>query len=269
MYDCPTDMPPKMGKFAEHNYLWYILTGKKILHANGRCWLVEGGSAIFVKKGACIYEQIFDEVFCVIAFFVPDSYIRNFVQENSELINRFHQPATTNQIIPVQSDAVMTAFYNSVIPYFYTDAKPPEDLLELKFRELLLNIVSNGANYELTRYFQSLSAAPAMHLHQIMEDNCLYNLQLEDYARSCCRSLSSFKRDFQAAYNMTPHRWRMQTRLLHAKQLLSGTGKAVSDIAFECGFENNSHFSRLFKEKYTISPLQVRQQQRDSVPTMI
>ena len=90
MYDCPTDMPPKMGKYAEHNYLWYILTGKKILHANGNSWLVEGGSAVFVKKGACIYEQIFEEVFCVVTFFVPDSYIRNFVQENSELINRFN-----------------------------------------------------------------------------------------------------------------------------------------------------------------------------------
>lgn len=266
MYDCPTEMPPRMGKYAEHNYLWYILTGKKILHANNRSWLVEGGSAVFVKKGACIYEQIFDEVFCVITFFVPDSYIRNFVQQNAVLINRPVDAVTTNQIMPVRVDPVMVAFYNSVIPYFNTSVKPNEDLLELKFRELLLNIVANTANNELIRYFQGLGVTPAANLQTIMEDNCLYNLQLEDYARLCCRSLSSFKRDFQAAYNMTPHRWLMQKRLLHARQLLRSTEKAVSDIAFDCGFENNSHFSRIFKERYNISPLQYRKQQIDPAP---
>jgi len=156
MYDCPAEMPPKLGKYAEHNYLWYILTGKKILHANSRSWLVEGGSAVFVKKGACVYEQIFDEVFCVITFFVPDSYIRNFVQQNAPLFNRNPEPVICNQIMPVQVDPIMVAFYNSVIPYFETSTKPNEDLLELKFRELLLNIVSNDSNNELIRYFQSL-----------------------------------------------------------------------------------------------------------------
>jgi AraC family transcriptional regulator, exoenzyme S synthesis regulatory protein ExsA len=266
MYDCPTEMPPRMGKYAEHNYLWYILTGKKILHANNRSWLVEGGSAVFVKKGACIYEQIFDEVFCVITFFVPDSYIRNFVHQNAALINRPVDAVTSNQIMPVRVDPVMVAFYNSVIPYFNTSAKPNEDLLELKFRELLLNIVSNTANNELIRYFQGLGVTPAANLQTIMDDNCLYNLQLEDYARLCCRSLSSFKRDFQAAYNMTPHRWLMQKRLQHARQLLRSTDKAVSDIAFDCGFENNSHFSRIFKERYNISPLQYRKLQIDPAP---
>lgn len=268
-YDCPSDMPPKLGKYAEHNYLWYILTGKKILHAGNRSWLLQGGSAVFVKKGACIYEQIFDEVFCVITFFVPDSYIRSFVQQNATLINNNADEGMANQVMPVRVDPVMEAFYNSVIPYFETGTQPNEDLLELKFRELLLNLVSNKSNEELIRYFQSLGNSSSANLQQIMEDNCLYNLQLEDFARLCCRSLSSFKRDFQAAYDMTPHRWLMQKRLTHARQLLRNSDKAVSDIAFECGFENNSHFSRLFKERYNISPLQYRKQEVSVVEAVL
>lgn len=268
MYDCPVDMPPKAGKYAEHNYFWYVLGGKKILHANNRSWLVEGGSAVFVKKGACIYEQIFDEVFCVISFFVPDTYIRSFVQQNTSLFNGRTAGSATHQVMPVQVDPIMVAFYNSVIPYFSNGTQPNEDLLELKFRELLINIVMNDANNELINYFQSLGASQAANLQQIMEDNCLYNLQLEDYARLCCRSLSSFKRDFHAAYNATPHRWLMQKRLTHSRHLLRTTDKAVSDIAFECGFENNSHFSRLFKENYNISPLQYRKQQHNTVAAM-
>jgi AraC-like DNA-binding protein len=267
-YDCPRDIPAKTGKFAEQNYFWYVLSGKKILHANGRTWVIEKGNAVFVKKGACVFEQIFDEVFCVITFFVPDSYIRNFVQQNPSLFYGRPAGGPTHHVMPLQVDPILVAFYNSVLPYFTNGTQPNEDLLELKFRELLINIVMNDANIELINYFQSLGSSHTANLQQIMEDNCLYNLQLEDYARLCCRSLSSFKRDFHAAYNVTPHRWLMQRRLSHARHLLRTSDKPVADIAFECGFENNSHFSRLFKENYNISPLQYRKQQQNNVTAM-
>jgi AraC-like DNA-binding protein len=34
--------------------------------------------------------------------------------------------------------------------------------------------------------------------------------------------------------------------------------KNISEIAYDSGFENISHFSRIFKEKYSLSPLQYR-----------
>jgi transcriptional regulator GlxA family with amidase domain len=43
--------------------------------------------------------------------------------------------------------------------------------------------------------------------------------------------------------------------------LLRTTNQSISEIAFNSGFENISHFSRIFKENFGLSPLQFRKSQ--------
>ena len=105
-------------------------------------------------------------------------------------------------------------------------------------------------------------------LKEIMETNCLYNLQLHEYARLCHRSLSSFKRDFNTAYGMTPGRWLLQKRLDTASHLLVSSEKSIMDVAMESGFKNISHFDRVFKQHHKISPLQYRKQ-HVSIPVSV
>jgi AraC family transcriptional regulator, exoenzyme S synthesis regulatory protein ExsA len=192
-------------------------------------------------------------------FFVPDSYLRTFVHEMTNIIAKI-DPAEISRslMLSVAHDQTLVAFYDSVISYFTASKQPPEDLVELKFRELLLNIITNPANKELTSYLYKLFLNRADELQDIMERNYVYDLQLEEYARLCHRSLASFKRDFTKSYGMPPGRWLLEKRLEAAKHLLLSPEKSVHDIAFESGFKNNTHFSRSFKNFYGSSPLQFR-----------
>jgi transcriptional regulator GlxA family with amidase domain len=79
-------------------------------------------------------------------------------------------------------------------------------------------------------------------------------LGLEEFARLCNRSLSSFKRDFQKQFGMSPGKWLLEKRLDHAHNLLNNTDKTVTEAAFETGFESRPHFSRAFRERFGISP---------------
>jgi AraC family transcriptional regulator, exoenzyme S synthesis regulatory protein ExsA len=72
------------------------------------------------------------------------------------------------------------------------------------------------------------------------------------------RSLSAFKREFQKQFNTTPGKWLLEKRLNHAMNLLSNMAKTVGEAAFESGFENSSHFSRSFKERFGISSTAVK-----------
>jgi len=45
-----------------------------------------------------------------------------------------------------------------------------------------------------------------------------------------------------------------------AKNILLGTTKSVSEIAYELGFEHPSHFTKIFKTKAGVSPLHFRKQ---------
>ena len=155
---------------------------------------------------------------------------------------------------------MMLAYYQSLMPYFSSTIKPPEDLLELKFKELLFNIISNPVNEELNHFLQALICTKASNMQSIMDANYCYNLRLEDYARLCNRSLSSFKRDFFKLYSDTPAKWLLNKRLTHSRQLLCNTSKSIVDISFESGFENSTHFSHCSKKHFGISPLKYRQQ---------
>jgi len=263
-YDCPVK-DKKVAKWSEHNYIYYVLSGQKTFHTPGRSWALQKGTAVFVKRGACIVEQFFREPFCIVVFIMPDSFIKAFMSENKNLLQiDTKEEAANDLVIPVDADEVMKAFYDSVLPYFTSEIKPPENLVELKFKELLLNIIRNPVNKELIAYMQTLVKRSESSLEHVMEMNYAYNLQLEAYAQLSNRSLSSFKRDFQEIYRTTPGRWLLQKRLQYASMLLTTTDKPVSDITLESGFENIAHFSRVFKEKFGISPLQYRKHQEST-----
>jgi transcriptional regulator GlxA family with amidase domain len=93
-----------------------------------------------------------------------------------------------------------------------------------------------------------------------MEANFCYNLSLDEFARLCHRSLSSFKRDFKKHFNVSPGKWLLTRRLEYAALLLKNSDLNIAQIAFECGFEDVSHFSKAFKEKFGLSPINFRKE---------
>ena len=259
-YKCPMEVN-KQDSWSQHNYIQYILSGKKAFHTPGRSWLMKGGDAFFVKKGAWIIEKFFEEPLCIMTFFIPDSYLQSFKRDYNSLRQVGQaEPQKNELLIPLQVNSIMTAYFDSLVPYFYSEKKPSEDLLELKFRELLLNILDNPENGELKNFLSHLLSPQHDPFQQVMEANCLYNLSLLDYAKLLNLSLSSFKRHFISVYKTTPGHWVQEQKLNHAYHLLVSSDKPVTDISFESGFENSTHFSHLFKKRFGLSPLKYRKE---------
>jgi AraC family transcriptional regulator, exoenzyme S synthesis regulatory protein ExsA len=72
--------------------------------------------------------------------------------------------------------------------------------------------------------------------------------------------LSSFKKSFKQFYKTTPAAWLKQRKLDLSLNRLLASDLPISQISFECGFEDTSHFIRVFKAKYKATPHQYRQQ---------
>ena len=259
--ECPPEIE-KSKDWSHYNALSYVLSGQVKLHSRERSWHLHYGDSVFMKKGVWGVEKIEYDSFCSLLFYIPDAFIRAFVREHISRFSHTDQSLLSSiPALPVESNMVLAAFYESVASYFMTGTQPDEELLELKFRELLLNIVTNPANSELRAYFYKVAMTDKDDLQDVMERNCLYHLQPREYAKLCHRSLSSYKRDFHEAYGISPGRWLLGKRLLHAARLLKQTSLPVSDITLDCGFKNVAHFDRVFKKRFEISPLQYRKQQ--------
>src|SRR5690606_9378043 len=233
--ECP---PTKTEEWAEHNCFIHVIHGNKNVYTRHESFSFHAGSTAFIKKGAVTVETVGSDFFCGFMFYIPDDYLRSVVRESKEITSSNRHLLIKKQIIPVETTPMMNAFYESLHPYFTSAAHPPSHLLELKFKELLLNIISNQNNRELNAYLLELTNPANDELPDIMEKNCLYNLDLHEYARLCHRSLSSFKRDFNKTFNMPPGRWLLNKKLENACSLLRQTDLPIKDVMHESGFKN-------------------------------
>jgi AraC family transcriptional regulator of arabinose operon len=90
-------------------------------------------------------------------------------------------------------------------------------------------------------------------------DNSAKRITLADLGRVCSLSPSRLSHLFKQRMGETPMQYLEQRRIERAKDLLQMTGKTVSQVAYEIGFENPFYFSRVFKRRTGKSPRQIRQ----------
>lgn len=256
LYSCPIN--DKFSDLWSHNnYVVYVAEGRKIWHTPQGSYDLQPGSCVFIRRGAAIIEQFVETEFCFYLFFVSDEFICEVLKTKSRAIQTTTKKY--NPVITIQGSDSVHSFFNSMLPYFNATHAPDQSLLQLKFRELILTLADNKDNEELISYFCTLLQAPqCVSLQTVMEDNFCFNLKLEDFARLCYRSVSSFKRDFNQIYNISPGKWLLEKRLQHAKNLITISGKSVSDAAFESGFESGSHFSRAFSKQFGAPPSAIK-----------
>lgn len=260
-YQCP--QVDKFIKLLTHlNEIAFTLDGKKIIHQGGKSWNMTQDKALFVRKTAFTQEIVPDmRGWEVLAFYFPDDFLRKVYQENRSYLPIGNLPTVpVDMLTEIHVNDTTRAFFYGIVPYFTQKIPPSENLLELKFKELLCNILSNPANAGLLAYARSLEGQNATPIWQVMETNFMYNLSLAQFAQLTGRSVSAFKREFKEYYQSTPGRWLTQKRLNYARLLLETSNRSVSEIVFDSGFENLSHLSRIFKERYGVSPQQYRNQ---------
>ena len=266
-YKCVADQAA-VKVWSKYNYFLYVVRGKKMWQSARAKYCVCEGEAIFVKKGANVIHQFFEEGFCSLMIFVPDDFIRNVIKESSVSVSKC-PVENTDTVSYVYLDEVLSAYFPSVLSYFAKDEPPPGNLLEIKFKELIFDLLLSPGNESLCSYLKSLCDRSKTSINEIMQSNFTYNMKLEEFAYLSGRSITSFKRDFVNTFNCTPGKWLLKRRLEHARYLLEVTDKNINEVVFETGFENASHFIRVFKQAFGLSPLQFKKSiidiQRDKI----
>jgi AraC family transcriptional regulator len=92
------------------------------------------------------------------------------------------------------------------------------------------------------------------------------SIRLSTLARQCGLSVSHFARAFRQSFGTPPHHYLVRQRVESAKLMLSGTNRALSEVAQHAGFSDQPSFSRTFKAMVGITPGQWRRQTRITNP---
>lgn len=76
---------------------------------------------------------------------------------------------------------------------------------------------------------------------------------LEDLERATGHCRWQLSRDFRALFGTSPYRYLTLRRLDLARRMMRDGG-AIAEIALDCGFSDQSHFGRVFKQTYGLTP---------------
>lgn len=89
-----------------------------------------------------------------------------------------------------------------------------------------------------------------------LENNYMSNISIGDLAKKCAVSETTFRRNFTKLKGMSPVSYRNDLRLKHAYNFLMSGLYSVSEVMEMVGFNELPYFSRSFKKKFGITPME-------------
>lgn len=107
-----------------------------------------------------------------------------------------------------------------------------------------------------------LSRAQLRRALEQLEDAIEEGIGLHALAREAGLSRTYFAEAFQRAAGVSPHRYLTQRRVARAQTLLQHTALPLTEIALQCGFCNQAHFSQTFRQVTGTTPGRYRSHAR-------
>ena len=98
------------------------------------------------------------------------------------------------------------------------------------------------------------------HIKLMLDQSFFRNLTIEEICKRSYLSRSYIISKFKEYYGMTPHQYLLDGKIKLSTSLLRDRNKTIKEIALSLGFYDVYHFSKLFKQKKGISPLEYRKQ---------
>jgi len=136
-------------------------------------------------------------------------------------------------------------------------------IAHLAAKQISLKVTDQLADPEAQMPPAVIKACGFIRSRALVED-----ISLSLVARYCGVSEGHLSRLFHHATGLTFREYVAQVRVEHAKALLLHSGKGVTEIAYEAGFQSLSQFHRVFRKAFGSSPGTMRRgHQSASAPT--
>ena len=235
--------------FDQHMLIWFISGETKIVQAD-EMYMFKSGDIFLIPKNqlATILNYPKDGLpHKTVVMHLTTERLREFYAD----ILLKNTPSVQHSIRRFDNHPLLKSCLASLIPYF--DMKElPENIASLKITEAIS--ILRAIDTEIDLVLANFEAPGKIDLVSFMEKNFIFNMPIEKFAYMTGRSLTTYKKDFQRAFNRTPQRWLTQKRLQLAHYQMLEKKKKPVDVCYEVGFENLSHFSFAFKKQFGYGP---------------
>ena len=102
-------------------------------------------------------------------------------------------------------------------------------------------------------------------LQAFVEKHLSQSIHIVDLSGAVGLSVPHFSRAFGLSFGEPPHFYVIQRRLDRARHLMLTSDMALSELAVACGFNDQAHFCRLFRQHTGRTPAAWRREWRDAI----
>jgi AraC family transcriptional regulator, exoenzyme S synthesis regulatory protein ExsA len=199
---------------------------------------------VIVTFHAAILKRIYDKELPVI------------FEKNNQISNQ-HRTVINN-------DFLIHKYIEGLLFYFENPSLVSDEILILKLKEIILLLSQTREAAIIQTILSQLFSPTIFPFKQVIEANLFSPISVEDLAQKNNMSASSFKREFRKLYNDSPANYIKSKRLERAAQLLAVSDERITDIAFQCAFNDLANFTKSFHEKYGVAPSNYRLKFKES-----
>lgn len=240
----------------------YILQGTKYIYDGDQRQTLTRGTVFYLGIGHHYIEncpdgnQPFEQL---LFFYKPDDLQRILMHLNIAYgldISNSHTCEACHNATHVAMPAwnALRSFFTGTNDFLRDEEFRKDEAAEdIKMTELIYLIASHEENCLRSLLLSNVDTAKK-NFEQTIFSHIFKDIPIEELARLTNRSLTSFKKEFRRHFQIPPHKWFIRQRLMHARLLLISTSKSISEIGIECAFPNTSHFIKLFKKEYQVTP---------------
>lgn len=158
----------------------------------------------------------------------------------------------------VEIDRLLTNFKDSISILLDNPELADEEIIRTKLKEFVLLLAKSQHAPSQLDFLSALFKPLHIEFKSTIHHNLYSNLSMDELARLCHLSTSSFKRKFQEVYHSSPRKYIAQKKVEKAAALLKNADVRVSDIAYDVGFDSLATFHRNFTAVYGKSPSEYR-----------
>ncbi|KRD10341.1 AraC family transcriptional regulator [Flavobacterium sp. Root901] len=195
----------------------------------------------------------------VIVTFYPEILKKIYDRELPLLLQKPKNAISNISSQKINNDFLIQKYIEGLLFYFENPSLINDDILIIKVKEIIL-LLSQTQNSESVQLILSQLFSPAAYtFRQIIEANLFSQFTIEELAQQNNLSVSSFKREFAKIYHDTPANYIKNKKLEKAAELLVLSNQRITEIAFDCGFNDLANFTKSFTSKYNVSPTLYRE----------
>ncbi|WP_044271004.1 helix-turn-helix domain-containing protein [Bacteroides timonensis] len=252
--------------FLTQHALVYILSGVKQINVSHSDFRINAGELFLIPKGEYVMSEYIagEQGFRSMMLFFNQKVARYVVEQLNETIpDALAETKKKEAIKIIPNSPAIQSLFSSLVGYSEEHNPFLSEMVRLKFMELIYLLLDSPYRKIIISFLLDAARYENPSITSVLE-RYLYSAQtVEELAKIAGRSLSGFKREFTRLYGEAPMTWIRKKKLEHAAFLLEKSDKSIEDIADASGFISASHFARLFKAQYSVSPSAYRAKQTD------